>query len=300
MRALTIIYIVGEMAEYMEYEWRSQSVPLERGLTSDENSRVAATDDEKRTAIAALRRRAASDALPDWRPAVLAETDKSLLRFLYARKWDTGQASALLLAYRRHIAAHGTVLYGLRDDKTPEDVLEALRCSLPGVLEERDRKGRRVLVIFASNFDPPRHNLSGVYRALWHSLERLTNLCSDYLQNLANGFVLVIDWSDLPVRAAGQLSPRLLRDIVEGLQDCFPVRFKAVHMLNQPWWLEAPLLVLRRFLTEKSRARLHTHGNNLAPLHEHLPPDILPAELGGERPEHSPQPWIDSLTSRPP
>ena len=41
--------------------------------------------------------------------------------------------------------------------------------------------------------------------------------------------------------------------------------------------------------------QLYLHGNNLSTLHEYLPIDILPTELGGEGPPFNPLPWAEKL-----
>lgn len=37
------------------------------------------------------------------------------------------------------------------------------------------------------------------------------------------------------------------------------------------------------------------HGLNLNTLHEHIPKDILPSELGGEQPPHDSRIWLKNL-----
>lgn len=41
--------------------------------------------------------------------------------------------------------------------------------------------------------------------------------------------------------------------------------------------------------------QIYLHGNNLSTLHEHLPTDILPAELGGTGPAFSPGLWAEPV-----
>ena len=41
--------------------------------------------------------------------------------------------------------------------------------------------------------------------------------------------------------------------------------------------------------------QIHVHGNNLSSLHKHLPPRLLPAQLGGERGEYNAQSWTDTV-----
>ena len=43
------------------------------------------------------------------------------------------------------------------------------------------------------------------------------------------------------------------------------------------------------------RFQIYLHGNNLSTLHEHLPTDILPAELGGTGPAFNPGLWAEPV-----
>jgi len=76
--------------------------------------------------------------------------------------------------------------------------------------------------------------------------------------------------------------------MIEGLQDSFPVRFKGVHFIGQPWFVEAALSVIKPFLNSKTRSRIKLHGSNLSTLHEMVARDILPPELGGEGEQFNP------------
>jgi hypothetical protein len=44
--------------------------------------------------------------------------------------------------------------------------------------------------------------------------------------------------------------------MVEGLQDCFPARFKGVHFINQPWYVDPIIAILKAFLKEKTRKKV--------------------------------------------
>ena len=44
--------------------------------------------------------------------------------------------------------------------------------------------------------------------------------------------------------------------MIEGLQDCFPAKFKGFHFINQPWYVEMALTVIKPFLKEKSKNRV--------------------------------------------
>jgi hypothetical protein len=85
---------------------------------------------------------------------------------------------------------------------------------------------------------------------------------------------VIVDWTGFSLRHTGALSPKALRLILEGLQvgiwpfelqfvyslgvfqDAFPARFKSIHMVGQPWYLEAALSMIRPFLKEKTRNKV--------------------------------------------
>ncbi|KAK6629828.1 hypothetical protein RUM43_003648 [Polyplax serrata] len=92
---------------------------------------------------------------------------------------------------------------------------------------------------------------------------------------------------------------RLIKMMIKGLQDCFPAKFKGFHFVNQPWYIEIALTVIKPFLKDKVKERIYLHGNNLSTLHEYIPKDILPAELGGEGPPFNPLIWAEKLMSQP-
>jgi len=71
-----------------------------------------------------------------------------------------------------------------------------------------------------------------------------------------NGFVMIVDWTDFSFRQSSNLNPKVLKLMLEGLQDCFPARFKGIHFINQPWYVEAALTVIRPFLKEKTKRKV--------------------------------------------
>lgn len=70
-------------------------------------------------------------------------------------------------------------------------------------------------------------------------------------------------------------SPSLL------LQDGFPIRIKAVHVVNEPRIFKGIFAIIKPFLKEKIANRFFLHGSDLNSLHTNLPRSILPKEYGG-------------------
>lgn len=55
------------------------------------------------------------------------------------------------------------------------------------------------------------------------------------------------------------LSPHLAKRTVDVIQEAFPMRFKAFHILHEPFYFDAILAVLRPFLKEKISKRVRFH-----------------------------------------
>lgn len=45
------------------------------------------------------------------------------------------------------------------------------------------------------------------------------------------------------------------------LQDSFPARFKAIHLINQPWYISVIMAVMRPFMKQKTKDRVSKAAN---------------------------------------
>ena len=94
------------------------------------------------------------------------------------------------------------------------------RMLFTGVLEQTDHHGRTVLVIFPANWDIRSYGLAAIYRAILLSLEKLIE--SEAAQ--VNGFVIIVDWTQFSFKQSTWIQPKVLKLMIDGLQDCFPAR----------------------------------------------------------------------------
>lgn len=271
------------MNEYAEYDWRLHQMQNERFC---DVSRKRLTDGDRNRALAGLKETVDSSLNLALRDKSRCQDDAFLRRFLYARKHDVQQSFELLVQYHQYRREHPD-LWASADG----GVLRALADGLPGVLEHRDRRGRCVLLMFASNWTPHACPLLSVYRALLLTLERTLH----DVQNQANGYVIIVDWTEFTFKQSCSLQAKVLKLMIDGLQDCMPVRFKSIHFIGQPWYVETALAVIKPYLKAKTRERIILHGNNLSTLHDSLPLDILPAELGGEGPSYNSERWLQEF-----
>ncbi|XP_050549114.1 clavesin-2-like [Daktulosphaira vitifoliae] len=212
-----------------------------------------------------------------------------LIKFLYARKMKENKALELIHNYHQFRKEHREWFYQLE----PYDpkIQMALQDGFPSVLPNCDRKSRKIIFMVCSQWNTDRYCLLTIYRALILSLEHLVkNTHTQY-----NGFVIIVDWTNFTTRQTMNINPRILRIMLQGLQDCFPAKIKAVHFINQPWYIEGLMSVVKPFLKEKTKNKIIVHGLNLNTLHDHFPKDVLPSELGGELPPYDSRTWLKCL-----
>uniref|UniRef100_A0A7M4FN51 Clavesin-1 n=1 Tax=Crocodylus porosus TaxID=8502 RepID=A0A7M4FN51_CROPO len=180
----------------------------------------------------------------------LRTDDAFILRFLRARKFHQTEAFRLLAQYFQYRQLNLDMFKNFKADDP--GIKRALIDGFPGVLENRDHCGRKILLLFAANWDQSRNSFIDILRAILLSLEVLIE--DQELQ--INGFILIIDWSNFSFKQASKLTPSILKLAIEGLQDSFPARFGGVHFVNQPWYIHALYTLIKPFLKDKTRKRV--------------------------------------------
>nr|XP_046226672.1 clavesin-1-like [Scatophagus argus]XP_046226673.1 clavesin-1-like [Scatophagus argus] len=219
----------------------------------------------------------------------LRTDDDFILRFLRARKFDQMETFRLLAQYFQFRQQNLDMFQSFKVDDP--GIKRALMDGFPGVLETPDQHGRKILILFASNWDQSRNSFTDILRAILLSLEVLIE--NPELQ--INGFILIIDWSNFSFKQASKLTPNILKLAIEGLQDSFPARFGGIHFVNQPWYIHAMYTIIKPFLKDKTRKRIFLHGNNLNSLHQLIQPECLPSEFGGTLPPYDMGIWARTL-----
>ncbi|XP_039278685.1 clavesin-2 [Nilaparvata lugens] len=148
--------------------------------------------------------------------------------------------------------------------------------SLPGV----DRKGRRMCALFAARMDLDKSPLDETFQLGTTVFEIM--LQDPHLQ--ITGTVAILDLKDLTLYQQARLAtPTCAWHLANIVQDKIPLRLKAVHVVNQPFYFNAIYAVFKPFLKKKLRKRIFLHGTDFDSLHKHVDPEGLPAEWNGKR-----------------
>ncbi|XP_064155541.1 alpha-tocopherol transfer protein-like [Anguilla rostrata] len=199
--------------------------------------------------------------------------DAFLLRFLRARKFDYDRALQLLLNYHGSRRAWPEVFSDLR----PSTVKHVLDLGFLTVLPQPDPNGRYILCLRPGKWKPSDYPFVDNIRAIYLTLEKLIQP----EETQVNGIVILADYSGVGLSQASSLGPFLAKKVVGILQDGFPIRIKAVNIINEPRIFKGIFAIIKPFLKEKMAERFVLHGSDLNSLHRTIPRAVLPEEYGG-------------------
>ncbi|CAG0898826.1 unnamed protein product [Darwinula stevensoni] len=202
--------------------------------------------------------------------------DRFLIRFLRARKYNHDRALRMLKTYYAMKAAYPTLFTQLQ----PSLLTSVWSQNIYHGLTDQDDEGRSVSILQLGLWDPSVSSVEEMFRAVlacleYASMDPSIQVC---------GVVGIFDCKGLAFHHAKHFTPSLAQKGASVLKDCFPIRFKGIHVLNEPLIVDMLFSMLKPFLSTKILTRFHFHGENLESLHQHVPKRILPCLYGGEKP----------------
>ncbi|XP_062361210.1 alpha-tocopherol transfer protein-like isoform X4 [Cinclus cinclus] len=210
-------------------------------------------------------------------PSAGSPSDNELLpdrpKFLRARKFDYDRALQLLVNYHTCRRTWPEVFSNLK----PSAIKPVLESGFVTVLPHRDPQGRHVVCIRPDRWTPSNYPITENIRAIYLTLEKLIQ--SEETQ--VNGIVILADYKGVSLSKASHFGPFVAKKVIGILQDGFPIRIKAVNIINEPRIFKGIFAIIKPFLKEKIANRFFLHGCDLNSLHHNIPPVILPEEYGG-------------------
>ena len=204
--------------------------------------------------------------------------DRFLLRFLRARKFCTDKAFQLCVNYHKYHCKHADLL----EDLHPRAVEHVLRAGIFGVLDTPLSNGSKALCIIPTRWDPEAIAPNDCFKTFLLILEKLME--DEEVQVHGVSVFDNLTGSSLSLVYSFMRTEHIQRSVLVDLQDSYPIRFKALHLVNQPWYVSMVMSLVKPFLKQKHRDRIHAHGNNFDAIHQLLHPADLPEDFGGLRP----------------
>ncbi|XP_015924935.1 alpha-tocopherol transfer protein-like [Parasteatoda tepidariorum] len=214
-------------------------------------------------------------------------SDNFLLQFLRVKKFDTDRAFSLLKKYYGHRMYYKS----LYKKFSPTNISKVLETNMMNFLPWRNPEGSAVWVSRVGLWEPE--------HASFDEIVRCGLICNEKaLQNPVTqicGIVSIVDFKKFSWSHLFHISPTAINCFVSASQNCFPIRHKAIHVVNNPGVFTVLFAMIKPLLKEKIKKRIYFHGDNMSSLHEYLPPDILPKEYGGTRGKFENSKFFDSL-----
>ncbi|XP_035447346.2 tyrosine-protein phosphatase non-receptor type 9 isoform X1 [Spodoptera frugiperda] len=201
------------------------------------------------------------------------------IKFLLARKFDVARAHAL---WRQHEATRRRE--GLNKFEPFEDPLKSeLETGKFTILPTRDATGAAIAVFTANKHFPTQTTHQITLQGVVYQLD----VALQSVETQRAGLVFIYDMTDSKYT---NFDYELSQKILTMLKGGYPAKLKKVLIVTAPLWFKAPFRILRLFVREKLRERVHTV--NAPQLGLHVPRSSLPKQLGGlHEPDHAA--WLE-------
>nr|XP_049702360.1 tyrosine-protein phosphatase non-receptor type 9-like isoform X2 [Helicoverpa armigera] len=201
------------------------------------------------------------------------------IKFLLARKFDVARAHAL---WRQHEATRRRE--GLNKFEPFEDPLKSeLETGKFTILPTRDATGAAIAVFTANKHFPTQTTHQITLQGVVYQLD----VALQSVETQRAGLVFIYDMTDSKYT---NFDYELSQKILTMLKGGYPAKLKKVLIVTAPLWFKAPFRILRLFVREKLRERVHTV--NAPQLGLHVPRSSLPKQLGGQHePDHAA--WLE-------
>ncbi|XP_040210203.1 alpha-tocopherol transfer protein [Rana temporaria] len=204
-------------------------------------------------------------------------SDEFLIRFLRARDFCIELAYKLLKNYQRWRKECPEITADLK----PSLLLNLYNAGYHSVLRSRDAYGSKVLIYRIDKWDTKQFTAYEVFRVSLITSELLVKDA----ETQRNGIKAIFDLEGFGLAHAFQVSPTLARRIASVMTDSFPLKVRGIHFINEPLFFYPVYALIRPFLPDKIKERIHMHGSYYIPtLHQHFSENILPPEYGGTGP----------------
>lgn len=204
--------------------------------------------------------------------------EKFLLMFLRAKKYRVEDAFKV---FQNYIRVRQDVPDFFRDLTPANAPLRKISHENHLVMTsaDGDAHGRGVALLRIGAWNPTMCSLTDLIRGTLI----LASSCFYEDSSQIHGVAAIVDLEGLGFHHFRQLTPSLLIKLAHIMQDCAPIRLKALYIINYPSAFKALFEVVKPFIKQKLLTRIHFIGEDVSQLWKICPRDLVPAEFGGTR-----------------
>lgn len=252
------------------------SNPNDAAVLSEELKEIAyrelgETPEIKQEALEQLRKLLSGD------PLLQCPTDDAfLIKFLRARKFDVEKAFKNIRKYFEARKKQPDMFADLHPASIAFDTV-CRKHQLVTLSHGRDPNGIPVAMARPGGWNADICSLSEYLKVCAVHLDYL--LLNEEVQ--IKGMVVVWDMKGLGLYHLTQFTPSVLRRLFSLVQDCFPMRIKAVYVTNNPVLYDILLAIGKPLMKSKLFQRIHLLGYNVEKLRSLVPDDLIPEADGG-------------------
>jgi hypothetical protein len=155
-----------------------------------------------------------------------------------------------------------------------QEIARTIHCPpLPGLTDN----GRRVILMRGIDKDLPTPNVAEAMKLVLMIGD--VRLKEEYIG--VAGDVYILDAAVATPTHFAKFTPAIVKKFLVCVQEAYPVKMKAVHVVNVSPLVDTIVNFVKPFIKEKLRERLFMHSS-MESLYEHIPKSILPEEYGGD------------------
>nr|XP_042909016.1 alpha-tocopherol transfer protein-like [Parasteatoda tepidariorum] len=232
------------------------------------------TEESRAQALTELRRLIAKE-----RNLEIWTDDSYLLQFLRARKFDPERAMELIHNLYTMFKDNPDIYPKQLDTSIADTICEA---DAGGAFPYRHKDGGVVVFLKAANLDPDKISTQ---LAFLSAIAMLLSLAEDPATQVCG--VHFVYSGEIKMSHIGLFRLRYLKLLSKVLRNTMPIRFNAIHIVNESPILRYVFNTFKIFLSEKIVNRIHFHGSDMKQLHQYIPKEILPPEYGGDNISYS-------------
>ncbi|VDD75864.1 unnamed protein product [Mesocestoides corti] len=185
--------------------------------------------------------------------------ENQAFRFLAARKFNVQEAVEQFYSYEAFLRVEGITVV----DPLEENVRRELLSGKFTILNDKDPAGARVAQLFVRLHRPTR----STHKAFLQSVIFQLNAVLRKETAVRNGLILIYDMTNAKY---SNFDADLSKKLFNMLKSYYPIRLRRIIVLTAPLWFRAPFHLLRVFIKEELRDRVHvlrpSPGSRLASL----------------------------------
>ncbi|GIY00208.1 alpha-tocopherol transfer protein-like [Caerostris darwini] len=196
-----------------------------------------------------------------------------LLEFLRVRKFRIDSALALLKTYYKHRQKYAS----LYSSYSPKQTFKVMEENIINFLPSRNADSSAIYVARFGQWNPETLTFEDVLRfGLLCNEKALDNPVTQIC-----GITSIVDLKGFSWSHFTHIPLSSIRCFISASQDCFPIRHKAIHVINNNGIFSVLFTIIKPLVHKKMRDRIFFHGDNFSSLQQYIPADVLPTEFGG-------------------